>query len=527
MTVNIHNLIATINPEWYCDTQSVKKGKTTQEEVKEAVEKALKEGSKTAYLDVAKKNEGKSIIREQIYVDLDNGETDNFFDRSGNPLLTNPIFQGKFIRDASSQNLEQIYYWILEYMEKEYLSFEKITDNFTSSVSSGHFGEIGQRATRMQEEAMKMLGAVNQVIKSILNIVYDLKEFKIRLSTYDDLKSENKEKKDASILSLKQVWMDTVDMKRGNTAIKAMAQNYEYVTLIDAFIAAKSTEDVEKMDLNDRVKRILKPRLAEFERWITASEHELRKRFDLEKTYLKSQYNTVKLYARWIKPYMKAAKLLEQRANETAYLVNMFNTTLLELNLMGICKLNWMDRLYEGKLPDEMRKMNARGELRTFKGITIVEFKFTSIPERTDQRGGYNYRGRAEVVFTNYALLDDEIKVLKDQLEKDDLGDLLKLIEGATTESIATLQEDIDEFLNETPKKNEEKEESSDINPFSALFSFFSTKKEEDKEENKLIVKHESYYEAALRACFILKSRIDTQKIYSAFKSVYGNPSIS
>ena len=66
MTVNIHNLIATINPEWYCDTQSVKKGKTTQEEVKEAVEKALKEGSKTAYLDVAKKNEGKSIIREQI-----------------------------------------------------------------------------------------------------------------------------------------------------------------------------------------------------------------------------------------------------------------------------------------------------------------------------------------------------------------------------------------------------------------------------------------------------------------------------
>ena len=68
--------------------------------------------------------------------------------------------------------MEQLYFWILDFMqEKLYKKVEKITDTFSSSPGSGHFSELGMKATKMQEEAMKALGAVNQVLKSVLNII--------------------------------------------------------------------------------------------------------------------------------------------------------------------------------------------------------------------------------------------------------------------------------------------------------------------------------------------------------------------
>ena len=66
--------------------------------------------------------------------------------------------------------------------------------------------------------------------------------------------------------------MDNVDIKRGRGSINMMAQDLQFVTLRDAFMTVKTLKDVDKIDLNDRVKRILKPRLAEFLEWKTRSE---------------------------------------------------------------------------------------------------------------------------------------------------------------------------------------------------------------------------------------------------------------
>ena len=80
-----------------------------------------------------------------------------------------------------------------------------------SSPGSGHFADMGQRATRLQEEGMKILGGLNQVIKSSLNLVYDLKEFEIRLDHYKDAKSEDPKKAEEGLLALKQF-----DIHHGN-----------------------------------------------------------------------------------------------------------------------------------------------------------------------------------------------------------------------------------------------------------------------------------------------------------------------
>ena len=63
-------------------------------------------------------------------------------------------------------------------------------------------------------------------------------------------------------------------------------------------------------DLNDRVKRILSARLTEYDEWEKNSEKELRKRFNIERSYLKSQVASLKHYTAWVKPSLIAAKKL-------------------------------------------------------------------------------------------------------------------------------------------------------------------------------------------------------------------------
>jgi len=239
------------------------------------------------------------------------------------------IAEHKLVYDSPTESLEPIYFFILDLMNDLGLKPEKLIDNFTSSPGSQHFGEMGQRTSVMQQQGAKLLGDINTVLRSILNIIYDLREFKIRLSAYEDMKDPKK--KASAILSLKQIWMDKVDIQKGNSSIKAMALGQGgFNTLIDAFLVVNSDEEIKKLDLNQIVKRILKPRLNDFNIWLKESKSELQKRFDIEKTYLRSQVNSLKIYSRWAKPYLKAAQELEMSGNSrNPALVKMFNTLLL------------------------------------------------------------------------------------------------------------------------------------------------------------------------------------------------------
>lgn len=493
MTVNVHNLIAAIVPEVYCD-------RLLRKEVKEI---AKKEG----YLKAAEK--AKPV--EAQFMDL---EQERFIN---NPFLLrnikNPIEKHTIVYDNFSQALEPIYFWILDYINVEYKDSDKLIDNFLTSPGSAQFGEIGQRTTRMQEEAMKMFQTSGVIIKSILQIVYDLKEFKIRLSLYDDLKSSDSKIKSAALLSLKQIWLDQVDFtKRGTTSLKQMAAQFDYVTILDAFFAANTLDDVKNLDLNERVKRILEQRVAEFEKWIKESERELRKRFEIERIYLKNQVNSVMLYARWIKPYLRAAKQLEQQEKTTPHIINAFNSTLLELSIIGKRLYNVEEDIGQSALPKAYRKLTGKG----FTSIVVVEFRYRSAPERISQQGGYGYRGRIEIDFTSYALAKDEIKLMKELIEKDNFGDLISMIEGSTTESLQQIQADLDEFIG---GKEEKKKESEDVNPFTSLFSIFKPQKKESEG-----LSADSDDDLILRNQAILRGREECYKLYGNFKATINMP---
>ncbi|MDO8622803.1 MAG: hypothetical protein Q7R52_01015 [archaeon] len=431
-----------------------------------------------------------------------------------------PEAQHTLVYDSSSETIEPLYFYIIDLMNEQDLAPQKLVDNFSSAVGGSHFSEVGMKASRMQEEAMKIMGSVNTVLRSILNIVYDLRDFRMRLKHYDDSKSSKKEEKEAALLALKQIWMDKVDfIARGNSSIKAMALGQAgYQTLIDAFLISKDAEDVDKLDLNDRVKRILKPRVQEFNIWLSESEKELRKRYDIQRSYLKSQVASLKLYSRWVKPYLKAAQNLEMKDfGRDPGIVNAFNTMILELVLLGKNKLDVKKSALSGDFPLDFQKLKTK---RDYYSCILVEFRFRAIP-----RQGV-FVGKSDITFKAYSLNSDELKKFEKELELSDVSDMLKLVEGATTESLDLIKEDIDFFLNEKPEKEEKKESS---NPFLALFGFYEKKgkdetgaaKEEKLKEDDWVEKNYFRKLTAAKAketCFLL---------FDVYKKAHGMPSTS
>jgi len=447
---------------------------------------------------------------------------------SADEVKPKPLSEHKLVYDSSSETLEPIYFFILDLMNDFGLSVEKIVDNFSSSPGSGHFAELGQRKSIMQQQASKLLGDVNNVMRSVLNILYDLKDFRSRLQHYDALKSKDKEKQKAARLALKQIWMDRVDINKGNSSLKAMSFGQGgYQTLIHAFLAADTEKDVKNIDLNDAVKRILLPRLHEFNIWLEESEKELRKRYEVEKEYLRSQVNSLKLYSRWAKPYLKAAQELEAEQTKEPSLVKVFDTLLLQLTLFGKSELKPDRAAEEGDLPPDFRKMKTG---RKYYSCVIVDFKFRSIPQRVSQQPHYVFGGKAEISFQCFALNEDELDLVKKELEKSDLEDTLKLIEGTTTQSLENMKEDIDEFLKEDKQEEKEKNKSEDqSNPFLALFGFYNEKDDKKKEKTKgdvKKIKSEDYIESNyLRPLAEDKAEDTIFRLFDVYKKAHGMPS--
>ena len=438
--------------------------------------------------------------------------------------------------NSSSESLEPVYFWILDQLEAS--KCEKLVDNFVSSPGSGHFSEMMGKATRMQEEGMKVMQTIGVLIKSVIQIIYDLRQFELRLNDYTAASGKiGKDKIEAGIMALKQTWLDNVDIKRGNSSIKAMtfSQQGAFTTLLNAFFAVNKEEDLkdDKFQLNDLVKRVLQQRLLEFNQWKDLSEKELRKRYNMERYWLKSQVESLKLYSRWAKPYLKAAEELKMTGSLTgsSALVKAFNTNLMQLVIMQKKPTEIQENVYSKTLPKGFEKLAEKKLIRNYTACVLVDFQFRGIPQRVEQH--YAFGGKSDVIFKAYALNDEELEELTKRLAESDLNDALKLVEGTTSDSLKEIQEDIDYFLKDLGERkkegdSEEKEEKKDdSNPFSALMGFGTFWGEKDKKKtNAQTGKSENYAEKVVRSLTEYNARKGCFQVYDLYKKAHGMASV-
>ena len=436
----------------------------------------------------------------------------------------------KLIYDSFGEGLEPSYYWILDFLREDLkYKVEKIYDQFVSAESSGFFGELGARRTAMEKRAMELMQTIGVLIKSVLQLLWDMKEFELRLDHYDKLKSKNKEEQEAAEGALRAIWLTEVDIKKGRGSINMLAQDLNFVTLRDAFMVVKSVDDVKKMDLNDRVKRILKYKLKEYVDWRKRSEAELRKRSQVEKAWLKSQANALKLYTKWVRPYLIATKKLfpaEKLETGMEELVTAFDVMRIDLLILG---QNEIDKIPQpGGRTSKIIKLPEDDKVYS---VMEIEFRFRSTPVRASQTretSHYTHRGRTEMLFRPYVLTGKEVKKIK-TLEEDEV---LQFLEGMTTESLSAMRDDLAKYVEEPLSEKEKeklkkkpklpkipfvKEIKSLINPVKEFSEGLKSLGEEYFKKPKA----DSWNIKRLKALAKTKAGTDTWLIYKTYKDAH------
>jgi hypothetical protein len=264
------------------------------------------------------------------------------------------------------------------------------------------------------------------------------------------------------------------------------------------------------------------PRMKEFYDWLELSERELRKRYQIEKNYLKTQVETIKIYSAWLKPYLKAAQDLQQKGFEgNAALVNAFSTSMFELTLLA---------KKGAKAPSQISGYNFK---RKYNQCLLINLKFRAhLLQKVDQRGNYApaFGGRIDMNFDSYALNDDELKIINKEMEKSDVNDVLNL--NLADDALKELQADLNEFLNEDEEKDKKKKEEkrekdeNDVNPFAALFDIFklaAPKKKDTKTiENAKDIEKDNWYESQVRDEAKKGAKGSLYLVYDIYKKSHG-----
>ena len=161
MAVDPKKLIAAISPDVYCDSVNLPSAEAA--ELRDKVEKALSDwkpseikglsGIKTRKDAVKFVNKiGVSLKKEDPYLksaELTKLKESDFMDFDEvikTPFqlvgLQNPIEQHSVEYDTSSQALEQVYFWLHDYIlntKADYGNVDKMLDNFISAPGSAHF----------------------------------------------------------------------------------------------------------------------------------------------------------------------------------------------------------------------------------------------------------------------------------------------------------------------------------------------------------------------------------------------------
>lgn len=400
-------------------------------------------------------------------------------DRTGYPK---PHTRHRLVYWAVNASVEESYYWTLEALRTDYgfNEFHKITDIFAASEHSAFFGVSEQRLSLQQEKVATYLRGISEMLKSLFQIVRELRIIDERLSYYDYTYAQDKDNSYSAEIALKGIWADQVEGGVKNAAsVYGLSQTVGFTVLPDLFfrmripdkglneyvdkpefnakaqeLYTRIDETVEKLEgFNEKVKEVLKRKLSQYYTWKTRTYRELyfRKRFTMK--YLKQHYETIRLYMGWIRPYLKNIRRLQLaeklRSERSVDLVSAFEQTLIEVEFLA--KKSATQRGPTGQPPSRLR------QLKTYFPVMIVSFKFRTEPQLSYIGEGYQrgpvHTGMLDMVIRGYMWTQQHIENYKLMRQEEDM-DLLRAIDQSVNEALTALGSELYEYLGllEEPK---------------------------------------------------------------------------
>ncbi|MFH1212386.1 MAG: hypothetical protein V1659_05690 [Candidatus Woesearchaeota archaeon] len=380
-------------------------------------------------------------------------EVNDQFVATGYP---SPFKRYRLTLETFQNPIEEMYFWTLDFMRKDCKihDIRKITDVFSASVQSSIWGSSSQRLSIQQEKASQYLVAIGQLMKTLFQIVRDIRVTDERLEIYRGIvDSKTKD------ITLKGLYTDLVEGGSKNPAsVFGLSQQVGFSILPDLFFNTfrdkegtiydgekRVTAMVDALDFNSSVKNLLKRKLYAYVNWKAKTEKELESRRKFTVRHLRQHWNTIKMYMAWVKPYLKNINRLSmmEKHHDSPDLISAFEGSMLEIELMGV----------KPKKGDFHPVVIATYDLRTRPTMSFS----------TEYQRGPIHLGKTTMTFRSYAWTEEQVKKYSEMRKFEDI-ELLGVVDGTVQAAMDSLGDELEKYLKEAeeeiaPKKVEEKKE--------------------------------------------------------------------
>lgn len=393
------------------------------------------------------------------------------------------VRQQKLIVEQMTASAEPAYFWILNFLRHPNAlgyEVEKTSDVFSAAEMSTFFGAVEERKQRQQERISQYLATLGGMTKSVFQMVRELRIMDERLDYYE----KSYKGDEAAEVTLKNIWTNLVEGgAESTTSVFGLSRKLGFVIVPDLFFKInpkKGSSGVDKEvgalsgeGINTRVRSVLKHKLMEYYTWKEKTYGELKWGRNFRLKALNQHYQTMKMYIKWIKPFLKNIQRLEMSQENVPELVSAFETSFIQLELFAYKKA------YETMTE---RGMVEREFTERIPCIRVM-LKFVTLPEMAFQKEFQRaavHAGRTEITFQGFVLSPQEIEEYKKSKELEDL-EVLKYVDA----SLEALGDELKNYLIESGevtaeqlgKKVEEKPKiylKDVFHPFSSVITGFS-----------------------------------------------------
>ncbi len=425
MVVNIHKLIAAVCPDVFCK--------------KSLVPKVKSEAKLRGYCEAAE-------IAEVVAADmLDLREQRDPFDLAG---LQYPTEMHSLVYQSSSPYVSPLYFWCVDRLRASRYAVDKLTDSLAAAPGGSQNADFSSKAIRSQEQTDKALRMGYEAIEMLLGLLAKAKQLGAQLQNYAALKTDDERKRGEAIWALKNLWLTKVDEKRGDMSLLRLCQQPGHQPLRMLFMAEHPMEEMQRRNLDGELHVVLKDKLNEFGEWVLESERDTGVAFDMTRVKLRDLIEKLSVCGQWIKPFLWGVRLRPGERIGSADVASIFNTAVVDIMLLGRKTYDVEEAVTKHAVPTWFKNVPCRN----YFSLVLVEFTSrVSAPQK-----GQGISGRTEVNLASYALNEQEMEILMDELGKDNLRCALEALGGIAPSRIQQIEEDLKAvFVNHSESKEE------------------------------------------------------------------------
>lgn len=348
-----------------------------------------------------------------------------------------PGWRLKLVHEAFNLSMEDMYYWSTNHVRQDagFPHMLKVTDIFSAAENSAFFGQSQYRLSIQEDRASGFLRGISELVKTLFQIVRELRNIDERLQPYDEWK-----KSKSADSTLKGFFSDFAENKGGQVqpgSIYHLANQVGYAVLPDLFFNTQvyRVEDIDKivegLSVNKNVQAVLKRKLYQFVVWKGKTEQELKARRKFQIKYLRQHYLVIKTYIGWVKPYLRHIRRLtmDEKQMDSPELISSFESSTIEIEVIA----------YK---PLPKKSVNS---------VVLMSYKFNTRPTMSYRQENYQgpiHIGRGEMTLRSYGWTMEQIKAYKKMRDFEDF-ELLGMVDDQLNAAMEMLGDDLDKYIRE------------------------------------------------------------------------------